>query len=51
MSRSLGLDQAKVHESTDLSTSKLVVRVSCAHICIIVSSGAMLAQNPIGKYD
>jgi hypothetical protein len=39
MLRNLGLDQVKVHGNTNFNTSKLVVGVSCAHICIIVGSG------------
>jgi hypothetical protein len=51
MSRSLGLDQTKIHRSANFDTSKLVDGVSCAHRCIIIGSIAMLAQNPTGKYD
>jgi hypothetical protein len=32
MSRNLGLDQAKVHGSTDSNTSKMAIGVSCAHM-------------------
>jgi len=51
MLRNLGSDQALVHGNTNSNTPKLVVGVSCAHRCIIVDNGAMLAQNPTGKYD
>jgi hypothetical protein len=46
MLRSLGLDQVKVHGSIDFNTSKMVVGVSCAHICIIVSSGYNFGIKP-----
>jgi len=39
VSTSLGLDQAKVHGSTNYNTSKLEVGISCAHKCIIIGSG------------
>jgi hypothetical protein len=38
MSKTLGSDQVEVHGSTDSNTSKLAIGVSCAHICIIISS-------------
>jgi hypothetical protein len=39
MLRSLGSNQVEVHGSTNFNTFKLVVIVSCAHICIIVGNG------------
>jgi hypothetical protein len=38
MSRSLGLDQVEIYGNTNFKTSKLVIGVSCAHICIIIGS-------------
>jgi len=43
MSRNLGSNQVEIHGSIDSNASKLAVRVSCAHKCIIVGIGAMLA--------
>jgi hypothetical protein len=51
MSRSLGLDQAEVHGSTNFNTSKLTIGVSCAHICIIVGSRCNVGTEPNCKYD
>jgi hypothetical protein len=46
MSRSLGLDQAKVHGSTNSNTSKLTIGASCAHICIIVGNRCNVGIEP-----
>jgi acyl-[acyl carrier protein]--UDP-N-acetylglucosamine O-acyltransferase len=34
----MGLNQAKVHGSTNFDTSKLVIGVSCAHKWIIIGN-------------
>jgi hypothetical protein len=44
--RSLGLDQVKVHGSTNFNTSKLAIEVSCARICIIVGNGCNVGIEP-----
>jgi hypothetical protein len=46
MSRSLGLDQTKVHGNTNSNTSKLAIIVSFAHICIIVGSRCNVGTKP-----
>jgi len=46
MSKSLGSDQTKIHGNTNFDTSKLVVRISCAHICIIISSRCNVSIEP-----
>jgi hypothetical protein len=46
MLRNLGLDQVKVHGNTNFNTYKLVVGVSCAHICIIVGNGCNVGTKP-----
>jgi hypothetical protein len=46
MSRSLRLDQAKVHGSTNSDTSKLAIGVSCARECIIVGSRCNVGIKP-----
>jgi hypothetical protein len=50
MSRSLGLDQVEIHGNTNSNTSKLVVRVSCAHICITIGNRCNVGTST-GKYD
>jgi hypothetical protein len=44
--RSLRLDQAKVHGSTNFDTSKLAIGISCAHECIIVGSRCNVGIEP-----
>jgi hypothetical protein len=46
VSKSLGLDQEKVHGSTNFNTSKLANGVSCAHGCIIVGSRCNVGIEP-----
>jgi len=46
MLRNLGLDQEKVHGSTNFDTSKLANGVSCAHVCIIVGSRCNVGIEP-----
>jgi hypothetical protein len=46
MSKSLGLDQVEIHENTNSNTSKLVIGVSCGHICIIVDSRCNVGTKP-----
>ncbi len=29
----------------------MAIGISCAHKCILLAIGVMLAHNPIGKYD
>ncbi len=45
-SKNLGFDQAKVHGSTNLDTSKLAIGVACAHRCIIVGSRCNAGIEP-----
>ncbi len=51
MSRSLGSNQVEIHRSNTYDTSKLVVGVSCAHICITIGSRCNVGTKSIGKYD
>jgi hypothetical protein len=46
MLKNLGLDKAKVHGSINFNTSKLVVIVSCAHVCIIIGSRCNVGIEP-----
>jgi len=45
ISRSLGLNQTKIHRSTNSDTSKLAIGVSCAHRCIIVGSRCIVGTK------
>jgi hypothetical protein len=36
--KNLGLNQVKIHRSTNFDTSKLVVGISCAHKCITIGN-------------
>jgi hypothetical protein len=49
--KKLGSDQVEVHGSIDFNTSKLVVGFHVPIDASMLVVGAMLAQNPIGKYD
>jgi hypothetical protein len=51
MSKNLRSNQAEIYGSTNFDNSKLAIGVPCARICILLAMGAMLAQNPTGKYD
>ncbi len=44
--RNLGLDQEKVHGSTNSDTSKLAKGVPCAHTCIIVGNRCNVGTKP-----
>jgi hypothetical protein len=46
VSKSLGSNQVKIHGSTTSDTSKLVVGVSCAHICIIIGNRCNVGTKP-----
>jgi len=42
----LGLDQVKIHGSTNSNTFKLAVGVSCAQGCIIVGNRCNVGTKP-----
>jgi len=46
MSKSLGLDQAKIHGGINFNISKLAVGVSCAHRCVIVGNICNVGAKP-----
>jgi hypothetical protein len=46
MLRNLGSNQAEVHGSTNSNTSKLAIRVSWAHKCIIVGNRCNVGIEP-----
>jgi hypothetical protein len=47
----LGSDQVEVHGSTNFNTSKLAIGFHVHTNASMLVVGAMLAQNPTGKYD
>jgi len=49
--KSLGLNQVEVHGSTNFNTSKFTIGVHVHTNASLLVVGAMLANNPIGKYD
>ncbi len=50
VSKNLGLDQVKIH-GTNSNTSKWQLEFHVHTYASLLAVGAMLAQNPIGKYD
>jgi hypothetical protein len=51
MSKNFGLDQAEIHGSTDLIPPNWQLEFHVHTNASLLAIGAILAQNPISKYD